>query len=51
MMILGRPGESAGGAAVYTNLDYIAGRFPQAATAGAAIAGFNNWCGMNAIID
>ena len=36
-------GESAGGAAVYTNLDYIAGRFPQAATAGAAIAGFNNW--------
>lgn len=36
-------GESAGGAAVLTNLDYIAARFPNAATAGAAIAGFNNW--------
>ncbi len=36
-------GESAGGAAVLTNLDFIAARFPNAATAGAAIAGFNNW--------
>jgi len=36
-------GESAGGAAVYTNLDFIAARYPQAAVAGAAIAGFNNW--------
>jgi hypothetical protein len=36
-------GESAGGAAVLTNLDYIAARFPAPAVAGAAIAGFNNW--------
>jgi hypothetical protein len=36
-------GESAGGAAVYTNLDHIASRYPGAAVAGAAIAGFNNF--------